>query len=473
MPTLQRTLGLRDVTFLIVGGVIGSGIFLTPGGVLRDVGGRPELALGVWALGGILSLLGALTYAELTARNPRAGGLYIYIRDAFGPLPAFLFGWTMFFAVASGTVAALAAAFATQAGEFVALGETGSKVLAAAVVVVVTVLNAVSTRGSAEVLNTSTIIKTVFLIGLGVALIALGGEAIFAPDTATAQRLAFEGALESATTAGTALPVEGASLLPTSVITAVGVAMLGVLWSYEGWQYATFAAGEVKDAPRTFPRAIVLGTLLLTAVYLLVNVGYLAALGAGGVMTSDRVASAALEAVGYGTLGKVVIAVILVSIFSCANATLFSATRIFFAMAGDGLFFSRMKEVHPRFQTPMWAILGTGAWALLLALSGTFDQLLAYVVFTGWLFYGLAAAALFVYRKRGIGEDAAYRTPLFPIVPGVFLLLTAGLTLSTILEDPKTALYGLLIVASGVPAYLFWKRAAAPTPVAPTDGGPL
>ncbi len=465
MPTLQRTLGLRDVTFLLVGGVIGSGIFLTPGGVLRDVGGRPGLALGVWALGGLLSLLGALTYAELTARNPRAGGLYIYIRDAFGPLPAFLFGWTMFFAIASGTVAALAAAFATQAGEFVDLGPVGSKVLAALVVVVVTVLNALSTRGSSDVLNTSTIIKTAFLVVLGVVLVALGAESILAADPGTAQRLAFEGALEAARASGAAPPLADAVVAPTSILTAVGVAMLGVLWSYEGWQYVTFAAGEVKDAPRTLPRALVLGTLLLTTVYLLVNVGYLAALGADGVMASDRVASAALEAVGLGALSKVVIAVILVSIFSCANATLFSATRIFFAMAGDGLFFSRMKEVHPRFQTPMWAIVGTGVWALVLALSGTFDQLLAYVVFTGWLFYGLAAAALFVYRKRKIGEDAAYRTPLYPIVPLVFLALTVGLTLSTILEDPKTALYGLAIVASGVPAYLFWKRpTAAPTP---------
>lgn len=436
MSSLQRTLSLRDISLLLVGNVIGSGIFLTPGGVLSDAAGRPGLALFVWTLGGFLSLLGALTYAELAARSPHAGGLYVYIRDAFGDLPAFLFGWTMFFAVVSGTVAALAVAIAEQAQGLVALSPAAQTAVAALVIVAITALNARSTRSSADVLNTTTLLKTGVLVVLGVVLLVLGKQPVLAPG-----------------------PVpEGAS---ASVVTAVGVAMMGVLWSYEGWQYATFSSGEVRDASRTVPRALVLGTLLLTAVYVLTNVGYLAALGAGGVMASEQVASDALAAVGLGALGKALLVVILISVFSAANATLLSGTRIFFAMAQDRLFFGKMQEVHPRFQTPLWAVVGTGVWTLLLALSGTFNQLLNYVIFCGFLFYALAAAALFVYRRRRQGEDAAYRTPLYPVVPALFILLTLGLMVSTIVEAPKTALFGLVMLASGVPAYLFWKRSTA------------
>lgn len=433
MSTLKRTLGLRDITLLLVGNVIGSGIFLTPGGVLRDAGGRPGVALFVWALGGVLSLLGALTYAELAARHPRAGGLYVYIRDAFGTMPAFLFGWTMFFAVVSGTVAALAVAVAEQAQGLVAMSPLGQTAVAALVIVVITALNALSTRSSADVLNTTTLLKTGVLVVLGVVLLARGEAPVMAPG-----------------------PVpEGAA---ASLLTAVGVAMMGVLWSYEGWQYTTFSSGEVEDAPRRLPKALVLGTLLLTGVYLLTNLGYLAALGAGGVMASERVASDGLAAVGLGGLSKALLVVILVSVFSAANATLLSGTRIFYAMAQDRLFFDKMQEVHPRFQTPLWAVVGTGVWTLLLALSGTFNQLLTYVIFCGFLFYAMAAAALFVYRRRGIGDEATYRTPLYPVVPALFILLTLGLMVSTIVDDPTTAIYGFLVVATGVPAYLFWRR---------------
>ena len=251
----------------MIGTVIGSGIFLVPGGVLRQAGGQAGPALVVWVVGGVLSLLGALAYGELGAMNPAAGGLYVYLRDAFGPLTAFLYGWTFFLVIATGSAATLAVASASYLQQFIALGPIGEKLTAVALLAIVAAINIRSTRGSADVQNWSTAIKVGALLIMSAVLVAYRPAA-----------------------AANAAPFWPASVTP-SLLSGMGLGMIGVLWAYEGWQYVTFSAGEAIDPQRIFPRAIVIGTASLVGIYLFANIGYLAALGTAGVTGSDRVAA--------------------------------------------------------------------------------------------------------------------------------------------------------------------------------------
>src|SRR3954452_19200787 len=367
---LRRTLSLRDLIFIVVGTVIGSGIFLTPGAVVRSAGSG-GVALAAWVVGGVLSLLGALTFAELGAAKPESGGMYAYLRDAFGPLLAFLYGWTMFLVIGSGSLATLGAAFPRYVGVLVPLSSAASSAVAIAMLVVVTVLNIRGTRRSADVQGVATSIKAGVIVLLAAALIVLSPRGL-------AQNVWWPDRVSASTLAGAA------------------TGMIGVLWAYEGWQYVTFSAGEKLDPQRTFGRGIVAGTAMLIGIYVLANVGYFSVLGVDGVAASSRVATDAAEAVLGPAASKLLAIVILVSIFSAANGLTLTLPRLFFAMANDGVFFARLAAVHPRFGTPAAAILGTAVWSAVLVLSGSFEQLLAYVVFMSWLWFALAALAIFV-----------------------------------------------------------------------------
>lgn len=426
---LARILRLPDVILIVVGTVIGSGIFLVPGSVLRDAGGDVGLALLVWVVGGVLSLLGALTYAELGSMNPRAGGLYVYLRDAFGPLPAFLYGWALFFVIGSGSIATLAAAFARYVQQFVVLDTLGTKLVSLATIVVVTAVNVRGTRHGAVVQNWSTGIKVGALLLLS-ALLLLQGSA-----------------LPGATVRVPATP-------------GLAVAMVAVLWAYEGWHYVTFSAGEIVEPQRVFARGIVVGTAAIVAIYLLANLGYLAALGPAGVVQSNRVAADAVTMLFGETWGRLVAIPILVSIFGAANGIALTAPRVFYAMARDRLFFSKLAEVHPRFGTPAVAIIAGSAWTLVLAASGSFEQLLTYVVFTGWAFYALAAASIFVYRRRRPDALRPFRVPGYPLTPLIFIAAAGGIVVSTLVSRPGQALLGLGIIFLGLPAYWWWRRSA-------------
>lgn len=428
--SLRRTLRPRDLILVVIGTVIGSGIFLVPGPVLRQNGGDVRLALLVWVIAGVLSLLGALTYAEMGAAKPDAGGLYLYIRDAFGPLIAFLYGWTAFFVIASGSVATLAVAFTSYLQQFVSVSPTVSKVIAALVVLVVMAVNVRGVRQGADVQNVTTALKAGAIVVMSVLLLALG------------TRPAGEAAAGAA----------GGSLL-----SGVGLAMIAVLWAYEGWQYVTFSAGETIEPQRNFPRALVLGTLLLIAIYLLANVAYLAALGTNGVMASERVAADAVTAVLGPAAGKVIAAVILVSMFSAANGITMTAPRLYFSMARDRVFFAKLAEVHPRFGTPALAIVVSSVWAMLLAVTGTFEQLLTYVVFIGWIFYALGGLAIFAYRRREPELPRPFRTPGYPLTPILFVASAVAIVLNTIVSQPGRALVGLGLVLLGVPAFYVWR----------------
>jgi basic amino acid/polyamine antiporter, APA family len=433
-PTLARVLRLPDLVYIVLGTVIGSGIFLVPGPVLMQVGGHVGVALGVWIGGGLLSFLGALTYAELGALEPDAGGIYIYIRDAFGRLPAFLFGWMLFFVISTGSVATLAVASTAYLGELFPLSSAASRIIALAVIALLAVLNIRGTRESARVQDWTTAIKIGAIIIMSVGLLTAGYKSPPAPVVASAPLASGPG-----------------------LLTGVGVAMVAALWAYEGWTYVTFSAGETLDPQRTFPRGIALGTAALVAIYLLANFAYLAALGPTAVAQSDKVASEAVRVVFGPAAAKFIAVIVLISVFSAANGIVLTAPRVFYAMARDGLFFRRLAEVHPRFGTPAIAIAASALWSMVLAATGTFTQLLTYVVFTAWIFYGLGAFAVFVFRRTRPDAPRPFRVPGYPWTPALFVLAALGIVISTLIGQPQRALAGLAALVIGVPAYFIWR----------------
>ncbi len=444
---LRRSLGFTDLMLITIGTVIGSGIYLVPSVVLRQTGGHTGLAFAVWAVAGVLSLLGALTYAELGAMKPEAGGLYAYLRDAFGPLPAFLYGWASFLVIASGSIAALAVAFANYLSPLLPFHVPGP-VISVVVIAVVALINIRGTRGSATVQNWTTGAKFGVLLLLSVVLTLRGNGGAGLPTT----------------------PIEAPN---ASLAAGFGAAMIGVLWAYEGWQYVTFSAGEAKDPQRTFPRAISIATFLLIVLYLMANLGYVRALGPAGVANSQRVAADAIGTILGPVAGAVVSALILVSIFSALNGLVLTTPRMYYAMARDGLFFQRVTSVHPRFGTPVFAIVALTAWGALLAGSGTFNQLLTYAVFTGWIFYALGALAVMMLRRSEPNAARPFRVPGYPVTPILFVVAAVALVINTIITQPGISSIGLGFVALGAPVFFIWRsrgRAPVAAVASPGDG---
>jgi APA family basic amino acid/polyamine antiporter len=431
---LRRTLSLRDLIFIVIGTVIGSGIFLTPGAVVRSAGSG-GMALVVWTVGGVLSLLGALTFAELGAAKPDSGGLYVYLKDAFGPPLAFLYGWTMFLVIGSGSLATLGAAFPRYLSVFIPLSPVAAKVVAILMIFVVALLNIRGTRQSADVQGIATAIKAGVIVLLSAILIfsthAVSRSGVWWPDH-----------------------------FSLSTLTGAVTGMIGVLWAYEGWQYVTFSAGETVNPQKTFARGIVIGTVALIGIYVFANVGYFVALGVDGVASSNRVASDAASVALGPWAAKVLAGVILVSIFSASNGLTLTLPRLFYAMARDRLFFARLAQVHPKFGTPAISIVVTAIWSSVLVLSGSFEQLLTYVVFMSWLWFALAALAIFAYRRREPDAPRPFRTPGYPVTPILFVLAAMVIVINTVVAQPVQSLVGLGLALVGVPAYFWWRPKA-------------
>lgn len=434
MSNLVRTLGLRDIYLLTIGSVIGSGIFLVPATILMQVHLSVGLALLVWIAGGVLSLLGALTYGELGAMNPAAGGLYVYIRDAFGPLPAFLYGWALFLVIASGTNAALAVAFSTYLGEIIPLSHLGARLVGLTMLALLTVLNVLGTRKSADVQNWSTLVKMAGVVVMSGILLACGHE--YSATRASMWPAHFDGGIAA----------------------GFGLAMIGVMWAYEGWQWVSYSAGEMIDPARDFPRASLAAGLTLIVIYLLPVCAYFVVLGPEQSANAPRIATAAVSAIAGPWAAKFLAAIILVSVFSNANSAFLTVPRVFYAMAKDKLFFKQLADVHPRYHTPAVAIIATGVWSAVLAWTGTFNQLLTYVIFAAWIFYGLAGASLFVFRRRIPAVSLPYRVPGYPWTPLLFVLASAALVINTVWSDWKDSAFGVVILLLGLPAYLFWRK---------------
>jgi len=431
--TLARTLGTRDLTLLVVGNVIGSGIFLSPASVLAQSGESVPIAISVWLVGGLLSLLGALSYAELGAMDTtgQGGGLYSYIRDGFGAFPAFLYGWTLFFVIGAGTIATLAVAAASYMTQFMPMTSMQKDVAAVTLIVLMLVINVRGTRGSATVQNVATGIKIVAILAMSAVLLAAGR--------------------------GSEAPLVAHTVTPTSV-SGVGLSIIAVLWAYEGWQYVTFVSAEAVDPQRALPRAIILGTVSLIVIYLMANFAYLAALGPARMAASERVAGEAVAAVMGPAAGWLIAAAIIVSMYSAAHATVITAPRVYFTMARDGLFFQRLAQVHPTRGTPAFAIIASCLWAIVLALTGTFEQLLTYVVFIGWIFYALGAAAVIALRIKRPDAVRPFRVPFYPVTPIIFVLAAVAIVLNTIVAQPADAAIGIAVVLAGAPAYVVWRR---------------
>jgi basic amino acid/polyamine antiporter, APA family len=442
MPPLLRTLRLRDLYLLFVGSVIGSGIFLTPGIILHQLNGSVGFALLVWIVGGVLSMLGALTYAELAATNPEAGGLYCFIRDGFGRAPAFLYGWCLFLVIASGSVAALARAFTEHLADIIPLTALAKTLVSVLMIAIVTGVNVWGTRKSSNLQNWTTLIKVGIIVLLSAILFSLGSHAADLP------------------------PALGPAQHGLGLFSNFGLAMITVLWAYEGWQFGTYSAGEVVEPQHAFPRAFLLGSISLAGLYVIAVVAYLIALGPAGATASSTIAATAIGVV-LGRKAEIIVAfTILISTFSASNSVILTAPRVFYAMANDNLFFKKLAEVHPRFQTPAAAIIALGTWSAVLACAGKFAELIGGVIFVGWMFYGLAAAAIFPLRRANKGIAIPYRVPGYPWTPVLFVLAAAAIVGNAVvaaLLDPsqfKNLAVAILLFALGLPAYFFWRKRA-------------
>ena len=452
MTQLVRTLRLRDLLLLFIGSVIGSGIFLAPAIVLREVGGSVGLSFLVWVVGGALSLMGALTYAELAAANPEAGGIYCYIRDAFGRLPAFLYGWCLFLIIAGATIAALARAFVQYLAEIIPLAPWEASLLAILMIAAVTAVNIWGTRESADLQNWTTLVKAGLVVLLSAVLLSMGHHG---------------GEL------GLSL---GSSRHGFSLVSSFGLAMIAVLWAYEGWQFGTYSAGEVVEPHKAFPKAFLAGSLTLIGLYIVAVLAYLVALGPAGATASDAIAATAAKMVLGPWASKLVALTILISVVSSTNSVVLTAPRVFYAMSRDKLFFKTLAEVHPKFRTPAAAILALGIWAALLTSAGNFYQLAQGVIFIGWIFYGLAAAAVFPLRRAAAGKALPYRVPGYPWTPLLFVLAAAAIVGNGVIaaiRDPaqfKNLVGAILLLALGIPAYYFWQRRSEKIAAAPTAG---
>jgi len=446
MIELVRTLRLRDLFLLFIGSVIGSGIFRTPGPILRQVGGSVGIAMLVWVVGGLLSLLGALTYAELAASNPEAGGLYCYIRDGFGRLAAFLYGWCLFLVIASGSVAALARAFSEYFARVVPISPIAQTFVAVVVIAIVTAVNVWGTRQSSDLQNWTTLVKAGVIVIMSAVLLSLGHHA------------------------SEVVPALGATQHGATLFSSFGLAMIAVLWAYEGWQFGTYSAGEVIDPQKAFPRAFLLGSLVLIGLYLLAIAAYLFALGPVATAASDTIAATSVTAVLGSWAGKIVALTILVSTFSAANSVILTAPRVFYAMAKDNLFFKKLAVVHAQLRTPVFAIVALGVWSAVLVCAGElgqFQKLIEGVIFIGWIFYGLGAAAIFPLRRANGSKPLPYRVPGYPWTPILFVFAAAAIVGNAVylaFRDPaqfQNLTAAIVVFAVGLPAYLFWRKRAS------------
>jgi APA family basic amino acid/polyamine antiporter len=441
-----KRLSLFDATMLVMGGIIGAGIFLNPAVVAQRVP-TPTLTVGVWVLGGAVAMAGALCFAELGALKPHAGGGYIYLRDAFGPLPGFLYGWTELLVINSGGIAAVSVTFATYA---VSLGGWPTRATAPLAIAAIALLSGVNYLGIKPGSVTQNVLTVLKLVALA-ALIVLGLVAV----------------TPAAAPAPPAPSAPAAGIWPT--VRAVGAALIPVLFAYGGWQSTNFVADEMTHARRDLPRAILLGVTGVVVVYVLANVVYVKVLGVAGLAASTAPASDVMRTV-MGPAGATLIALgIAVSTLGFLNLAILAAPRVYQTMAADGVFFGRAATLHPTFRAPTAALVLQAAWAILLVATRTYGQLLDYVVFGDWIFFGLVGASVFVYRTaQPLAADPADPPPFrlrgYPWIPLFFVAAALFAVVSTVLSGPRNAALGALIIAAGVPAFAWWHRSAGPRP---------
>ncbi len=448
-PRLQRVLGVWSAVSIVVGTVIGSGVFLVPSAMIRYVGSVEKLFV-VWIIAGILSLFGALTYAELAAAMPEAGGEYVYLGAAYGPFWGYLYGWTQFWVGKSGSIATLAAGFYTYLTAFYpALGATvitapwhigpgGSlleihygQLVAIVVIVILAIVNYVGVRSGGNLQVFVTAIKMILIAGI-IVVGLISGKGDFSHLS---------------------------SRIPTlGGIAGFFAAMVSALWAYDGWNNVSMVSSEIREPQRNLPRALIFGTCAVIATYLLINVSYFYVLSPTQVAGSGRVAADMMQFLYGRAASSAVTIAVLISIFAALNGSILSGSRVPYAMARDGLFFRTAARVHPRFHTPSNATVMLCIWSCIVVLSGWYDDLYNFVIFGNWILYGLTALSVFVLRWKMPDLPRPYRTIGYPVVPVLFVCVAAMLLTSTLHTRPRESLMGLGLMALSVPFYFYWKK---------------
>jgi len=464
-PGLRRDLGLWSAAAIVVGTVIGSGIFLVPKDMAAAVG-SPAMVLLVWVAGGALSLAGALTYAELSAALPEAGGEYVYLRAAYGPFWGFLFAWTQMWVGKSGSVATLATAFFLYLANFrpalegvafrigLPIGPEGGPLevrygqfLAMGVILLLAGVNYFGVRFGGGVQVAVTLVKVTLIA----AIIVLG----------------FSSGAGSAANYATATAAPGG-------VGGFFMALVAALWAYDGWNNVSMVSSEIREPQRNLPRALIVGTLVVVAIYLMTNLAYFYVLPAAQVAASDRVAADVMRRAWGDWGGHAVSVAAMVSIFAALNGSILSGARVPYAMARDRLFFAPVARVHPAYRTPAVSILALGAWSALLVLSGRYRELYTYVIFANWLFYGMTTAAVFLLRRKRPELARPYRTLGYPVLPVLFVMAASAIVFSTLRQSPRESVMGLGLILAGLPFYFHWKRrgfsALEPETRAPAQG---
>lgn len=445
---LLRSLGPWTSASIVVGTIIGSGIFLVPKTMAAEVG-TPGMVIAVFLIGGLLSLAGALTYAELGAALPHAGGEYVYLRESYGPLWSFLYGWTHTVVAKSGSMAALAAGFVLYLGAFwpalegalvetdLPLGPDGSaftislgQLVAIAVIVSLGAINYFGVKLGGRVQIALTLLK------IGLILAIVGCAAMLGGGSASNLRTVTE---------------------HTGGVSGFFAALVAALWAYDGWNNVSMASGEVRDPGKNIPRALIGGVLVVMAVYAVTNLAYFYVLSADEVAATDRVASeAARRFLGAGGADAVAV-VAMISIFGALNGSILSGARVPYAMARDRYFFESLSRVHPGYRTPHVSIVALCGWASILALSGRYEDLFNLVIFASWILYAMTAVSVIVLRRKRPELPRPYRVPGYPLVPIAFVVSAIALVLVTLVDSPRESLMGLGLIISGVPFYFFWK----------------
>ncbi len=453
--TLVQGLGLLDATTIVMGSMIGSGIFLVSADIARQVQ-SPGLLITTWIAAAILTVIAALSYGELAAAMPHAGGQYIYLREAFGPLSGFLYGWTLFLVIQTGTIAAVAVAFAKFSGVFFPwisasnhLLEVGrfafntQQLTGILVLVLLSGVNCLGLRTGAIVQNIFTVAKTGALVGLIGLGFVLGGDA---------------GAMQQ----NSARFWSGADFSFTT-LRIVAVAMVGSLFAADAWNNVTFTAGEVRNPRRNLPLSLVLGTGSVLTLYVLTNFVYLRWLPLEGIQhaAEDRVATAAVQVMLGGGAERIMALAIMVSTFGCMNGLILAGARVYFAMARHGLFFRAVGEIHPRYRTPVVSLAVQCLWAAVLTVSGTYSDLLDYVIFAVLLFYMLTIAGLFVLRRRRPEMERPYRALGYPWAPALYIAAAGFIEAMLLAYKPGYTWPGLILVMLGVPVFFLWRRQGA------------
>lgn len=472
----KQELGLFDSTMIVVGSMIGSGIFIVSADIARTVGSSGLLIL-VWLITGIMTLIGALSYGELASMFPKAGGQYVYIREAYNPLAAFLYGWTLFAVIQTGTIAAVAVAFSKFTSvvipffsekniliNIMGLKISSAQILAILSIILLTYINILGIREGKFVQNIFTVSKTLVLIGL----ILLG---IFIGSNAEAVSANFSNIWE-----GKWLKIESGIVVSAEPLSgfllaaAIGSAMVGSLFSSDAWNNITFTAGEVKNPKRNLPLSLFYGTLTVTILYVLANISYLMVLplnGSQNVLNTfeqgiqfaaeDRVGTAVASYI-FGSEAAVIMALlIMISTFGCNNGLILTGARVYYAMAKDNLFFRRAGELN-RHSVPAAALVFQGIWASILCLSGTYGQLLDYVIFAVLIFYVLTIFGIFILRKKKPEIERPYKAFGYPVLPGIYIIMAATISIILLIHKPLYTWPGLIIVLCGIPIYYLWKK---------------